>query len=96
MMIVVTGAGGLNGAAVVGELARRGLPIRALVRSLTRLAVAIHPRFVSDGTLMFHEGEAAKLEHTATRTLPTGAVQITYRPLRPLTGRERSHGSPES
>jgi uncharacterized protein YbjT (DUF2867 family) len=37
MMIVVTGAGGLNGAAVIGEFARRGLPVRALVRGRTRL-----------------------------------------------------------
>jgi dihydrofolate reductase len=42
--------------------------------------VMVFPRFVPSGTLMFHEGEAASLEHVHTTTLPTGVVVLAYRP----------------
>jgi uncharacterized protein YbjT (DUF2867 family) len=35
-MLLVTGANGLNGRAVVGQLSARGVPVRALVRNLSR------------------------------------------------------------
>jgi uncharacterized protein YbjT (DUF2867 family) len=35
-MILVTGAGGQNGRAVVAEFASRGMPVRALVRDANR------------------------------------------------------------
>ncbi|MFL5804230.1 MAG: SDR family oxidoreductase [Roseiflexaceae bacterium] len=37
-MILVTGANGLNGSALVRRLSAQGVPVRALVRSLTRAA----------------------------------------------------------
>jgi dihydrofolate reductase len=49
-------------------------------RLIDELRVMIFPRFVSSGTLMFHEGEAASLEHVDTTTLQTGVVVLTYRP----------------
>ena len=38
-MILVTGAAGLNGSAAVREFARRGEPVRALVRSAKAVRV---------------------------------------------------------
>ena len=35
-MILVTGAGGLNGSAIVREFSRNGVPIRALVRDRSK------------------------------------------------------------
>lgn len=47
---------------------------------LDELTVAIHPRFVATGTLMFGGGEISRLDHVATETRSTGVVVITYRP----------------
>ena len=38
-MILVTGAAGLNGSAIVREFSRRGVPVRALVRNWSKAAV---------------------------------------------------------
>ena len=35
-MILITGAAGLSGSIIVREFARRGIPVRALVRSRTK------------------------------------------------------------
>lgn len=47
---------------------------------LDELRVWVHPRFVGTGTLMHRPGATSRLEHVATRPLPTGVVELTYRP----------------
>jgi dihydrofolate reductase len=59
-----------------------GLLGQTLLRKqlLDELRLAIHPRLVGQGRLLFRDGEDIRLHHVATNTLPTGVVVLTYQP----------------
>jgi uncharacterized protein YbjT (DUF2867 family) len=63
-MILVTGATGLNGSAVIREFARRREPVRALVRSAAKAASLGTPAAVEvvEGDMLHHETLGAALE----------------------------------
>jgi dihydrofolate reductase len=49
---------------------------------LDELRLWIHPLLVGRGTLLFREGESGALNLTATQTLASGVVILTYEPTR--------------